>query len=132
MKKFSFMFLFLVPPAFSDTLSNPCENIELSQQVAQCAAYRKDLSDELLTTSYKATLGRIRQQFERMPSLADQYISVVKEAQQHWIKLRDADCKMEAFEIEETTEAHQVTTDNCISRMSNNRADYLDGIAPDI
>ena len=32
MKKISLMVFFLVPPAFSDTLSNPCENIELSRK----------------------------------------------------------------------------------------------------
>lgn len=127
-----FSLLFLALPVFGGAAGDPCERIETSQQVAQCAEYKKDQSDKLLNLSYKATLDRIRHQYEKAPSLADQYISLLRGAQREWIKLRDADCKLEAFEIEETAEAYQVTINNCISRMSSDRASYLDRIAPDI
>ncbi|MCQ4288325.1 DUF1311 domain-containing protein [Pseudomonas stutzeri] len=133
MKKISpFVLLLLTSPAFSDTAVNPCERIDASQQIAQCAEYKKDQSDKRLNVSYKTTLDRIRHQYEKTPSLADQYISLLRRAQREWIKLRDADCKLEAFEIEETAEAYQVTIDNCTSRMSDDRASYLKRIAPDI
>lgn len=124
--------LFFTLPALGDTVADPCETIEVSQQIAQCAKYKKDQSDKILNSSYKATLDRIRQQYKEEPLLADQYISLLREAQRGWIKLRDADCKLESFEIEETAEAYQVTIDNCLSRMSNDRASYLRRIAPDI
>lgn len=133
MKKiYPFVLFFLTFPALSDTVENPCEKIEASQQIAQCAEYKKDQSDKHLNSAYKATLDRIKHQYEQSPTLADQYISLLRGAQRKWIKLRDADCKLEAFEIEETTEAHQTTINNCISRMSENRANYLKNIAPDI
>lgn len=126
MKKiYPFVLFLLTFPALSDTVENPCEKIEASQQIAQCAEYKKDQSDKHLNLSYKATLDRIKHQYEQSPALADQYISLLRGAQRKWIKLRDADCKLEAFEIEEPTEAHQTTINNCISRMSENRADYL-------
>lgn len=132
-KKVSLFFLLFVAfPVLSDIDRSPCERIEVSQQVAQCAIYKKNQSDKLLNLSYKATLDRIRHQYEKSPSLKDQYISLLREAQREWIKLRDADCKLEAFEIEDTAEAYQVTINNCISRMSDDRASYLNRIAPDI
>jgi len=133
MKKIhSFFLLILAYPAHSDTAKNPCERIESSQQVAQCAEHKKYHSDKLLNLSYKATLDRIRHQYKNTPSLAGQYISLLREAQRDWIKLRNSDCKLEAFEIEETAEAHQTTINNCTSRMSDDRATYLNSIAPEI
>lgn len=85
-----------------------------------------------MNSAYKAALDRIRHQYRQAPLTADQYISLLRGAQREWIKLRDADCKLEAFEIEETAEAYQVTINNCIARMSNDRAMYLERIAPDI
>lgn len=131
-RMYPFLLLFCTFPALSNTVEDPCERVEASQQIAQCAEYRKDISDKLLNSAYKAALDRIRHQYKQAPLLADQYISLLRGAQREWIKLRDADCKLEAFEIEETAEAYQVTINNCLSRMSNDRADYLKHIAPDI
>jgi uncharacterized protein YecT (DUF1311 family) len=129
----SIIFLILfVRTALSDDVSNPCKEIEASSQIALCAQYNKEQSDAFLNSSYKATLNRVRLQYRNSPLLADQYISLLKTAQREWIDLRDADCKLEAFEIEETAEAYQVTIDNCIAKMSDDRADYLNRIAPDI
>tara|TARA_R110000868_G_scaffold408309_1_gene691147 strand:+ start:729 stop:1130 length:402 start_codon:yes stop_codon:yes gene_type:complete len=123
---------FLAFPALSDAVENPCEKIELSQQVSQCAEYKKDQSDKTLNLSYKATLDRIKHQYKESQTLSEQYLFLLREAQRAWIKLRDADCKLEAFEIEENTEAYQTTINNCISKMSDNRTHYLKNIAPDI
>lgn len=132
-RKISLIFLFLFArTALSDDVNDPCKEIEASSQIALCAQYNKEQSDNLLNSSYKATLNRIRLQYKNSPLLADQYVSLLKKAQREWINLRDADCKLEAFEIEETAEAYQVTIDNCIAKMSNDRANYLKHIAPDI
>lgn len=98
---------FLTLPALSDTAENPCEKIESSQQIAQCAEYKKDQSDKTLNLYYKETLDRIKHQYKESPALSEQYLSLLRGAQREWIKLRDADCKLEAFEIEETTEAYE-------------------------
>lgn len=127
-----FFLLIFVRTALSNDFNDPCKEIEASSQIALCAQYNKEQSDNLLNSSYKATLNRIRLQYQNSPLLADQYVSLLKTAQREWIDLRDADCKLEAFEIEEAAEAYQVTIDNCVARMSNDRADYLKHIAPDI
>lgn len=132
MKKTLFFFLFLVGPAFASDAGGACEAIGTSRQVAECAKYKRVQSDKLLNRSYKATVTRIRHQYEKVPPLGDDYISLLRVAQLGWIKLRDADCKLEAFEIEETAEAYQVTINNCIARMSDDRASYLNRIALDI
>jgi len=125
------LLLFLAFPALSDTAGNPCGKIEISGQVAQCAEYRKEQSDKILNFSYKAAVDRIRQQYGKALSMAE-YISLLRGAQREWIKLRDADCKLEAFEIEETKEAYQVTINNCMSRMSDDRTTYLNRVATEI
>jgi uncharacterized protein YecT (DUF1311 family) len=133
MKKiYPFILFFLTLPVLSDTAENPCKKIEASQQIAQCAEYKKYQSDKALNLSYKAALDRIKYQYEKSPALADQYTSLLRNAQREWIKLRDSDCKLEAFEVEEATEAYQTATNNCLSRMSDNRAGYLKSIAPDM
>jgi uncharacterized protein YecT (DUF1311 family) len=131
-KTYLFTLFFLTLPALSDTAENPCDKIEASQQIAQCAEYKKDQSDKTLNLAYQETLDRIKYQYKESPTLSNQYLSLLRGAQREWIKLRDADCKLEAFEIEETTEAYQATINNCISRMSDNRTHYLKNIAPDI
>ena len=108
-----FFLLIFVRTALSNDVNDPCEEIEASSQIALCAQYNKEQSDNLLNSSYKATLNRIRLQYQNSPLLADQYVSLLKTAQREWIDLRDADCKLEAFEIEEAAEAYQVTIDNC-------------------
>ena len=60
MKKiYPFVLFFLAFPALSDTIESPCEKIEASQQIAQCAEYKKNQSDKMLNLSYKETLDRI-------------------------------------------------------------------------
>ncbi|WP_256663146.1 lysozyme inhibitor LprI family protein [Stutzerimonas degradans] len=109
----------------------PASTGRRSAKAAKCCSLRCK-SDKLLNLSYKSTLQRIRHQYQNAPLLADQYITLLKTAQRQWIKLRDADCKLEAFEVEETAEAYQTTINNCASRMSEDRTAYLNKIAPDI
>lgn len=131
-RAYLFFLLFFTFPVFSHVIEDPCERIEASPQVAKCARYKKEQSDLRLNVSYRETLGRIKYQYANAPSLAEQYIFLLRRAQREWVELRDADCKLEAFQIEESAEAYQVTIDNCISRLSDDRASYLNRVAVDI
>jgi uncharacterized protein YecT (DUF1311 family) len=63
-------------------------------------------------------------------TLRDEYIQKIKESQRLWIKLRDADCALETFQIEIGPQAYETTLNNCIARMSDERSNYLEHIAP--
>lgn len=130
MKRKLIKILIFTLPTTGSAAENPCKNIQYSQQVAQCAEYEKEKYDNLLNLSYRAVIERIKAQYASSPELSKQYIDTLKKAQQAWIKLRDADCKLEAFQIEETAEAHQTTINSCISRMSKERSTYLEKISP--
>lgn len=126
----SIQILILMFPTTGNTTETPCKGIQHSQQIAQCAEYEREKYDNLLNLSYRAVIERINTQYASSPELSKQYIDTLKKAQQAWIKLRDADCKLEAFRIEETAEAHQTTINSCISRMSKERSTYLEKISP--
>ena len=132
MKLILFLFLFLFCVSVRADIETDCGSVEVSTQVAECVAYEKEQSDYILNLTYKTVLNRIDQQYKNSPALGERYVLLLREAQREWIKLRDVDCKLEAFEIEEAAKAYQVTIDNCISRMSGERSDYLNRIAPDI
>ncbi|WP_458378815.1 lysozyme inhibitor LprI family protein [Pseudomonas chlororaphis] len=66
------------------------------------------------------------------PAQGEKFIAKLKESQRSWIKLRDTDCPLEAFEIEVGKPAYETTISNCIARMSLERSVYLDKILPDV
>lgn len=55
-----------------------------------------------------------------------------EESQRAWLKLRDTNCTLEAFEVEVGQPAYVTTVNNCIARMSLERSIYLDKTLPDL
>lgn len=131
-EKTSIALLILALPLLGQATENPCTEIKVSQQVAQCAKYRKDKSDTLLNLTYKNTIEKIKNQYINHPKLSRQYTETLKTAQRAWLRLRDADCKLEAFQIEETAEAYQTTLDNCTTKFNYDRIKFLDEVTANI
>ncbi|WP_207284959.1 lysozyme inhibitor LprI family protein [Pseudomonas sp. FW300-N2A2] len=109
-----------------------CAGITTSQQVDKCSEVSKIAADSQLNTSYHQLMARLETQYRAEPDTGTAYTAKVKEAQRAWIKLRDANCPLEAFEIKPGTSAYTTTVNNCIARMSRERSVFLDNIAPDI
>ena len=109
-----------------------CTGITTSQQVDKCSDVSKVAADSQLNTSYHQLMARLETQYRTEPDIGAAYTAKVKEAQRAWIKLRDANCPLEAFEIKPGTSAYTTTVNNCIARMSRERSVFLDNVAPDI
>ncbi|MBU3057794.1 lysozyme inhibitor LprI family protein [Pseudomonas indica] len=131
-KKTVFILLTTLSFCANAEVSSPCDSIESSQQIFLCSEHVKKIADNRLNTSYQEALRRIKNQYKNSADLASEYLSLLKESQRAWLKVRDKNCELEAFEMERGTEAHITTTNNCIARMSKSRANYLDKISPDI
>jgi uncharacterized protein YecT (DUF1311 family) len=118
--------------AHSESSLNPCDSLNNSHQVFMCSEHSKKQADHKLNESYNRLLRRVDTQYSPDPEIRISFISTIKKSQRAWIVLRDANCAVESFEIEAHSEAHTTTINNCIARMSQERADYLDRISPQI
>ncbi|WP_088236271.1 lysozyme inhibitor LprI family protein [Pseudomonas viridiflava] len=114
-------------PAHAD-----CINSGTSQEVDACAKAEKNTADARLNDSYKKLIARAQRQYRSDARLGDEFKAKLKESQRAWLKLRDTNCPLEAFEIEVGQAAYLTTINNCVAGMSLERAAYLDKVLPDI
>ncbi|MHC8398082.1 lysozyme inhibitor LprI family protein [Pseudomonas sp. MDT1-17] len=121
-----------VLPVSTALAQDQCNEITKSQQIDKCSAASKATADSRLNTSYHQLLARLETRYQDNPELGTAYVVKVKESQRAWIKLRDANCHLEAFEIEPGKPAYVTTVNSCITGMSRERSVYLDKVAPDI
>lgn len=118
-----------LPTAFAQ---DDCNEITVSEQIDRCSEVAKSAADSQLNSSYHQLMARLEAQYRAEPDTGAAYTAKVKEAQRAWIKLRDANCPLEVFEIKPGTSAYVATVNNCIARMSRERTVFLDNIAPEI
>lgn len=107
-----------------------CTVVSSSAQVDQCAEVAKTNADTQLNARYHELMERLEAHYQRDSAMGAEHVAKVKEAQRAWVKLRDANCVVEAFEIDADTPAHRTVVNKCIERMSLERAVELDRIAP--
>jgi uncharacterized protein YecT (DUF1311 family) len=119
--------LIALSPAFAE---DDCKEITSSTQADHCAELAMKNADSQLNTRYHELMARLETQYKRDPQLGAAYAVKVKEAQRAWVKLRDTNCAVEAFEIEADKPAYATAVNNCITRMSQERSVELDRIAP--
>lgn len=108
-----------------------CKEISVSSQVDRCVEAARKEADAQLNISYKKLLARFESQQQSDPEQGKALVAMARESQRAWIKLRDTTCPLEATEIEPGMAAHVTTINNCIARMSLERAAYLDTIIAD-
>lgn len=122
---------FALLPVSAAFAQDECSEITSSLQVVPCSEAAKKTADNQLNTSYHQLMARLESQYLADPKLGEEYSATVKESQRAWIKLRDTNCAVEAFEIEAGKPAYVGVVNNCIASMSQERSAYLDKIAPD-
>lgn len=118
-------------PVFIASAEDDCKEITSSMQVNQCAEIARNAADLKLNASYKKLMVRFESQQKRDPEQGKVFMAMARDSQRAWIKLRDTNCPLEATDIEPGVAAHVVTTNTCITRMSLERAAYLDGVVAD-
>lgn len=137
MKKISYFLavnflVFSLPIHAGQQENNSCERVSSSQQIFECSNVEREKADQLLNNVYRELITRIVKQYKSDPGLKDAYTQKIKESQRLWIKLRDANCNLETFEIEAGTQAYETTFNKCVARSSVERATYLKKISPEI
>ena len=83
----------------------------------------------MLNDVYKRLMQQIDRDYRSNSKLGDEFRSNIKKAQQAWLKYRDANCAVEAFEVEVGTSAHTTTVNVCLARMSRERTQELANIS---
>ncbi len=131
MKKFLLLVALLIPLSVVAAQTD-CGDISTSRQVDACAKLAKESADANLNASYKQLISRVKSQYQADPALGENFMAKLKDSQRAWLKLRDANCALEAFEIDVGQPAYLTTVNNCIARMSLERSGYLDKTLPDL
>ncbi|WP_440974892.1 lysozyme inhibitor LprI family protein [Pseudomonas koreensis] len=131
MNRFVFTLLVaLLLPVSAAYAQDDCSHVASSLEMVPCSEAAKKAADAQLNVSYKQLMARLESDYRADPALGAEYAAKVKESQRAWLKLRDANCPLEAFEIETGMPAHVFAVNSCIARMSRERSAYLDKIVP--
>ncbi|MFP6800922.1 MAG: lysozyme inhibitor LprI family protein [Pseudomonas sp.] len=127
-KKIYIGLAFLIPILSSadETLKASCREMVNSQQIYDCSKIEREAADKILNDSYKTLLTRVKDQYKPSPELGDEFIEKIKVSQRLWIKLRDADCILDAFQIETGSQAYETTVNKCVARLSEERSRHLE------
>lgn len=109
--------------------SSPCDAVENDQQTLECSIYSKNTAEQLLADNFQALLERIKDQYADNPAQLKDLDSQVRNAQQLWLKLREADCAIEAFPAKPGSKAFSISQNDCMARTSDERSEFLESIA---
>lgn len=116
-------------PAWAADLD--CQRRQTSAEVERCAHLDKERADATLNASYQRLLGRVQHQYQASPVLEQEFLGKLKNAQRAWIKYRDTNCVVEAFEVQPGMPAHTTLINACVARLSQERARDMDQTLPE-
>ncbi|MFO2462142.1 DUF1311 domain-containing protein [Pseudomonas sp. 15FMM2] len=114
--------------AAADAESSPCDGIENDKQTLECASYNKITATQLLEDNYQSLLERLAGIYGSDQSELADITARLKDAQQKWEKLRDADCALDTFPAVSGSTAYAIAQDDCLARMSDERSEFLESI----
>jgi uncharacterized protein YecT (DUF1311 family) len=122
MKFFVSLFVFgLAGTANADT---ECALIS-NASIESCVAENFKQADRELNVVYRQTIDQVVSSYKAEPELRTELLSKLKSAQTAWIKFRDANCAVFAFEIEESKPAYTMALNQCKTRMTKDRTGQL-------
>lgn len=124
MKSFM-LFVFLICPLFVFASENGCRIVTSTLEFNLCVKQAKNSADSKLNVSYKRLIARVNAQYQRDPEQGAKFLVKLKASQLAWLKLRDTNCAIEAFEYDEAMPAYEVAVNICVAKMSLERSIYL-------
>jgi len=124
----SLCILCLVGTASADT---QCA-LSSSTSIESCVAENFKKADRELNAVYRQTIDRVATSYKAAPELRTELLSKLKSAQIAWIKFRDANCAVFAFEIEESRPAYTMALNQCKTRMTKDRSTELHNGFPNV
>ncbi|MCX7079988.1 MAG: DUF1311 domain-containing protein [Pseudomonas sp.] len=114
--------------AAEEAESTPCDAVENDQQTVECSAYSKTTAEQLLNDNYKSLVERMQALYANNKTQLNDITNKLKTAQQQWLKLRDADCAVEAFPAAVGSKAYTIAQNDCVARMSDERSEFLETV----
>jgi uncharacterized protein YecT (DUF1311 family) len=114
--------------AAEESDNSPCDAVENDQQTVECSAYSKTTAEQLLNENYQGVLERMQSAYGNNKAQLTDITNKLKTAQQQWLKLRDADCAVEAFPAAVGSKAYTIAQNDCIARMSDERSEFLETV----
>nr|WP_242634143.1 lysozyme inhibitor LprI family protein [Pantoea allii] len=114
-----------VPYVSSVHAMSDCSKGNNVQEVNECAEKNKTESELNLNTEYKAAKTRIEQIYKGHDQESSQYRSAFIDTQRNWLKYRDSQCGLEAYDAEKGSDAYVSVMNFCIDRLDKERTAIL-------
>ncbi|CAI8708728.1 conserved exported hypothetical protein [Pseudomonas sp. IT-P12] len=114
--------------AAEESDSNPCDAVENDVQTLECSVYSRTTAEDLLKDNDQALTERLQSAYGKNPTQLADITAKLKNAQQQWLKTRDADCAVEAFPATSGSKAFTIAQNDCVARMSDERSEFLESI----
>ena len=114
--------------AAEESDSNPCDAVENDVQTLECSVYSRTTAEDLLKDNEQALTERLQSAYGKNPTQLADITTKLKNAQQQWLKTRDADCAVEAFPATSGSKAFTIAQNDCVARMSDERSEFLESI----
>lgn len=111
-----------------DDESTPCDNVETDQQSYECAQYSRTTAERELNAAFDDLLQRIGEQYEGQDAKVADLSKRLRDAEAIWKQLRDADCKVETFDVKPGSKAFETAQNTCLAQRSDDRSDYLQSL----
>lgn len=124
--KRQYLFFGLIAFFCSSASADNCDVIKASAQIDDCTRVANKTAQRKLDESYGETLTRARLYYKDESAI--EYGMALKKSQEIWVSMRDANCLLEAFEVEDGFPAHETLVNSCMSRMNLNRKAFLDSL----
>ena len=125
------LFVCLIFPIFAFSGEKNCGAVTSTLGFDLCVNQAHKTADSRLNVSYKQLIARVKSQYQKTPEQGARFLVRLKVSQLAWLKLRDANCAIEAFEYDEEMPAYEVTVNICVTKISLERSEYLDNTFPD-
>ncbi|SES32559.1 lysozyme inhibitor LprI family protein [Halopseudomonas bauzanensis] len=125
-KRFWLGLILAINSTIAQAAPSPCEEVTHNLQILPCAESAWAGAQQKTDAALVSLKSRIRKEYIADPSLGARLINRIDQAQQLWGESVEADCGVEAFEIEEGAQAHQVVFLHCSTKRYEERAAYLD------
>lgn len=108
--------------------NDSCTNIQVSDQVFDCAKETFTIHDAEMNNTYKALLAGIKKRYASEPVVGAEVIEKIKISQRAWIHFRDANCPVFTLDIVTGSQAYETSIYDCESEMTIKRTDELKAI----
>lgn len=115
--------------ADQETDMTACDAMENDQPTLECSVYSRNAAEKLLGENFQSLLDRLKSQYADSKVQLSDITAKLNTAQQAWLKLRDADCVVEAFPAAPGSQAFTISQNSCMARMSDERSEFLESLA---